>query len=179
MSQSDQGLAQRIESTIRDVPDFPKEGILFKDITPVLADSALLAETCEAIAEQHRALNIDAVVGMESRGFIFGVPVALSLGAAFVPARKPGKLPYQSIGYEYSLEYGTNRLELHVDAIREGQRVLVVDDLLATGGTAHATCELVRQLGGEVVGCAFVIELSFLGGREQLLPVPVNSLVTY
>ena len=179
MTQTDQSLAQRIEATIRDVPDFPKEGILFKDITPVLADSALLGATCQEIADQYRDLNIDAVVGMESRGFIFGVPVALELGAAFVPARKPGKLPYQSIGYEYSLEYGTNRLELHVDAIREGQRVLVVDDLLATGGTAHATCELVRQLGGEVVGCAFVIELAFLGGRAKLLPVPVSSLVSY
>jgi adenine phosphoribosyltransferase len=172
-------LVTRLQATIRDVPDFPKPGILFKDITPVLADPGLLGELIAAMAERWRGARIDAVVGMESRGFIFGTPLALALGAAFVPARKPGKLPYKSIGYEYDLEYGTNRLEMHVDAIRPGQRVLVVDDLLATGGTAAATCKLVRKLGGEVVACCFVVELGFLGGRAKLADVQVDSVVIY
>ena len=172
-------LAERIENTIRDIPDFPKPGILFKDITPILSDPQLFGDIVDQWAEHYADQKIDAVVGMESRGFLFGAPLAIKLGAAFVPARKPGKLPYDTIGYEYALEYGTNRLELHTDAIQPGQRVLVVDDLLATGGTAQATCALIRQLKGEVVSCAFVVELGFLSGREALGDVDVQALVQY
>jgi len=172
-------LQQRLDATIRDIPDFPKPGILFKDITPVLSDPILLGEVIEYMAELYYDQDIDAVVGMESRGFIFGTPLALSLGAAFVPARKPGKLPYESVGYEYELEYGTNRLEMHVDAIKPGQRVLVVDDLLATGGTADATCKLIRKLGGEVVACVFVVELGFLEGRKKIGDVPTESVIIF
>ncbi len=171
-------LAQRLDAAIRDVPDFPKPGILFKDITPVLADPKLLRATVDHFAEKWAGEHIDAVVGMESRGFIFGAPLAMALSAAFVPARKPGKLPYKRIGAEYELEYGTNRLEMHVDAVKPGQKVLIIDDLLATGGTAAATVDLVRQLGGEVVGCLFVVELGFLDGRSKL-DVPVESALIY
>lgn len=174
-----ENLVQQLKSTIRDIPDFPKPGILFKDITPVLADPKLLRATINRFAEEYTGRHIDAVVGMESRGFIFGAPLAMELGASFVPARKPGKLPYKTIGVEYALEYGTARLELHVDALKPGQRVLVVDDLLATGGTAKATCKLVSALNAEVVACCFAIELDFLGGRALLEPLPVFSLVSY
>ncbi len=172
-------LQKRLDATIRDIPDFPKPGILFKDITPVLSDPALLGDCIESLRASYADKGIDAVVGMESRGFIFGTPLALALNAAFVPARKPGKLPYESVGYEYELEYGTNRLEMHVDAIKPGQRVLVVDDLLATGGTADATCKLIRKLGGEVVALCFVVELGFLNGRSKLGDVPVESLIIF
>ncbi len=172
-------LTERVKATIRDVPDFPKPGILFKDITPVLADPELMAGITRHFAEVFGGDGVDAVVGMESRGFIFGTPLAIELGAAFVPARKPGKLPWKTIGYEYSLEYGTNRLEVHTDAIQPGQKVLIVDDLLATGGTAEATGSLVEQLGGQLVGYAFAIELSFLDGRARLGGAPVESLVIY
>lgn len=168
-----------LKATIRDIPDFPKPGILFKDITPVLSDPALLRATIDWFAERHAGQKIDAVVGMESRGFIFGSPLAMALNAAFVPARKPGKLPYDSVGVEYDLEYGSARLEMHVDAIPKGAKVLIVDDLLATGGTAKATVELVEQLGGEVVSCCFAIELGFLPGREALGGHTVHSIVTY
>ena len=172
-------LEQKLRSTIRDIPDFPKPGILFKDITPVLASPKLLRSTIDWFAQRHAGDHIDVVVGMESRGFVFGTPLALELSAAFVPARKPGKLPYQHVGVDYALEYGTARLEMHTDAIKPGQKVLIVDDLLATGGTAAATCALVRQLGGEVVACCFVVELGFLEGRLQLPGVEVQSIVTY
>jgi adenine phosphoribosyltransferase len=172
-------LVTRLEATIRDIPDFPKPGILFKDITPILKDPALMTALIARMGEPWRDAGIDVVVGMESRGFLFGTPLALGLGVAFVPARKPGKLPYKSIGFEYDLEYGTNRLEMHIDAIQPGQRVLVVDDLLATGGTAAATCKLVEKLGGEVVACCFVVELGFLGGRGKLGGVKVDSVVVY
>ena len=167
-----------VKETIRDIPDFPKPGILFKDITPILSDAALMQRITDAIVERFSGENIDVVVGMESRGFIFGVPVAMALGAAFVPARKPGKLPYDRIGVDYALEYGTARLEVHSDAISAGQRVLIVDDLLATGGTAKATVQLAQQLGGEVVSCVFVIELSFLNGKD-VLGTDTYSIVTY
>ena len=167
-----------VKATIRDIPDFPKPGILFKDITPILSDAALMQRITDAIVERFSGENIDVVVGMESRGFIFGVPVAMALGAAFVPARKPGKLPYDRIGVDYALEYGTARLEVHSDAISAGQRVLIVDDLLATGGTAKATVQLAQQLGGEVVSCVFVIELSFLNGKD-VLGTDTYSIVTY
>ena len=173
-----QTLNERLKGAIRDIPDFPKEGILFKDIAPVLQDAALMKAITNSFAEGVGA-KVDAVVGMESRGFIFGAPLAMTLNAAFVPARKPGKLPYEKIGVEYELEYGTNRLEMHTDAIRPGQKVLIVDDLLATGGTAKATVELVRQLKGEVIGCCFVIELGFLNGAAALGDVPIHSLVRY
>ena len=172
-------LQARLMATIRDIPDFPKPGIIFKDITPILSDSALLQATVDHFADAFADANIDAVVGMESRGFIFGAPLALALGAAFVPARKPGKLPYDSIGVEYELEYGTARLEMHTDAVAAGARVLVIDDLLATGGTAAATNSLIRELGGEIVANCFVIELGFLPGREALGDVSVQSIVIY
>jgi adenine phosphoribosyltransferase len=172
-------LQDRLNKTIRDIPDFPKPGILFKDITPILADPKLFRSTVDWFAEQHAGTHIDVVVGMESRGFLFGAPLAMDLSAAFVPARKPGKLPYQKIGVEYDLEYGSARLEMHKDAIHPGQRVLVVDDLLATGGTAKATIELIELLGGTVVACCFVVELGFLDGRAKLAPYTVQSIVTY
>ncbi|MCB9791920.1 MAG: adenine phosphoribosyltransferase [Alphaproteobacteria bacterium] len=174
-----QDLVTQLKKTIRNVPDFPKPGINFKDITPVLSNPRLLRATIDHLAEAWTGRHIDAVVGMESRGFIFGAPLAMELGAAFVPARKPGKLPFTKIGVEYDLEYGSARLEMHTDAISEGQRVLVVDDLLATGGTAKATCQLVRQLGGEVVACCFIVELGFLPGRAELDPMRVDAIVTY
>ena len=172
-------LESLLKATIRDIPDFPKPGILFKDITPVLARPDLLHAVTNHLAEVHGPDRIDAVVGMESRGFIFGTPLAMALGAAFVPARKPGKLPYERVSEEYALEYGTARLDMHIDAIKPGQRVLIVDDLIATGGTALATGNLVRRLGGIVVGYTFIIELSFLAGRGILTPVPVRAVVTY
>ncbi len=172
-------LTARVKATIRDVPDFPKPGILFKDIAPVLADHSLMAGITQRFARTFRGEGIDAIVGMESRGFIFGTPLAIELETAFVPARKPGKLPWKTIGYEYDLEYGTNRLEVHTDAILPGQRVLIVDDLLATGGTAEATGKLVEQLGGLVVGYAFVVELGFLEGRSRLNGVAIDSVVIY
>jgi len=168
-----------LRATIRDIPDFPKPGILFKDITPILADPKLLRSTIDWFAERYAGEHIDAVVGMESRGFIFGAPLAMALSAAFVPARKPGKLPYKSIGVEYDLEYGSARLEMHVDAVAPGAKVLIVDDLLATGGTAKATIDLIEKLGGEVVACCFVVELGFLPGREALGDKTVHSIVTY
>lgn len=172
-------LQNQLMETIRDVPDFPKPGILFKDITPVLSDASLMAGIVQAFADQFRDANVTAVVGMESRGFIFGAPLALELGCAFVPARKPGKLPYDHIGVDYALEYGTARLEMHTDAVGPNDRVLVVDDLLATGGTAAATNTLIAQFGATIVANCFVIELDFLNGREALSGVPVSSLVHY
>jgi len=171
-------LESRLASVIRDVPDFPKPGIVFKDITPVLARPDLMNSVTDHFVARY-AGKVDAVVGMESRGFIFGTPIALALGAAFVPARKPGKLPYERISEEYDLEYGTARLDMHVDAILPGQRVLIVDDLIATGGTALATAKLVERLGGTVVAMAFVIELSFLPGRAAVAPHAVDSIVRY
>ncbi len=172
-------LAGRTRAAIRDVPDFPQPGINFKDITPVLSDPALFRDIIDYFAETHGGDEIDVVVGIESRGFIFGAPLALELDAAFVPVRKPGKLPYEKVRIDYALEYGNDSLEVHRDAIAGGQRVLVVDDVLATGGTAAAAKRLVRQLGGEVVGLCFVVELSFLNGREKLADVAVHSLLTY
>lgn len=172
-------LESRLKAAIRDVPDFPKPGILFKDITPVLADPKLFRASVDYFAELHAGSHIDVVVGMESRGFLFGAPLAMDLSAAFVPARKPGKLPYDSIEVSYNLEYGTATLVMHSDAVRKGQKVLVVDDLLATGGTASATCKLVERLGGQVVACCFVVELDFLDGRKALRGVPVESIVHY
>ncbi len=168
-----------LASTIRSVPDFPVEGILFYDITTLLKNPEALKASVDQLAAAYKDKNIDVVVGMESRGFIFGMPVAYNLGTGFVPIRKPGKLPAETISESYALEYGTNTLQIHIDGIAPGQRVLVVDDLLATGGTAQATCRLVERLGGVVAGVAFLIELTFLNGRDKLQGYDVFSLLEY
>lgn len=167
------------EGLIRDVPDFPKPGILFKDITPVLKNHEALQEVNTHLANWATAHNIDAIVGIEARGFIFGTALALEIGVGFVPVRKLGKLPYHRLTEEYSLEYGTNTIEIHADALHKGERVIVIDDLLATGGTASATARLVERLGAEVVGIGFVVELDFLQGREVLSQYNVHSLIKY
>jgi adenine phosphoribosyltransferase len=164
---------------VRDIPDFPKEGILFRDIMPLLQDPVALREAVDRIIEYGTGKHIDMVLGAEARGFILGAAVAYGLGAGFVCARKPGKLPYRTISAEYDLEYGTDKLEIHEDAIKPGQNVLVHDDLLATGGTAKAKIELVEKLGGKVVGCAFLIELKALEGRAKLEGYDTFSLISY
>jgi len=171
--------AQDLRARIRDIPDFPQPGIVFKDITPLLLDREGLDGAVDALAGQVRSLQIDFVVAAEARGFILGAALAREIGAGFVPARKPGKLPHRTVSAQYLLEYGMDALELHADALSHGARVLVHDDLLATGGTAGALCELIEQLGGQVAGCAFLVELSFLGGRERLAPYEVRSVITY
>jgi adenine phosphoribosyltransferase len=168
-----------LQRFIRDVPDFPKPGILFKDVTPLLGDAAAFRATIDLLAERAAPRRPETVVAIESRGFIFGAPVATALGIGFAPVRKPGKLPFRTKRRSYDLEYGTDSLEMHADAVIEGTRVVVVDDLLATGGTANATIELVREQGGRVVGAAFVVELALLKGRERLGSVPVESLIRY
>jgi adenine phosphoribosyltransferase len=168
-----------LRALVREIPDFPRAGINFKDITPLLADPAALAHAVEELAGRARPLGVDCVVAAEARGFLLGPALALELGAGFALARKPGKLPYETVSAEYLLEYGTDTLELHTDAVAAGRRVLVHDDLLATGGTAAALCELVESLGGEVVGCGFLIELAFIGGRERLAPREVHALLSY
>jgi adenine phosphoribosyltransferase len=167
------------KSLIRDVPDFPKPGIVFKDITTLTKDPKGLQAAVDEIVARYRDASIDVVVGIEARGFIFGGAVAYRLGVGFVPARKPGKLPAEVVREEYALEYGTDAIEVHRDAITAGQRVLIVDDLLATGGTAAAAAKLVERLGGEVVAIAFVIDLAFLRGRDKLDGYEVTSLVEY
>ncbi|RMG16372.1 MAG: adenine phosphoribosyltransferase [Deltaproteobacteria bacterium] len=170
---------ERVKSLIRDVPDFPREGILFKDITPVLGDPEAFERVVGGLHEALEGVEATKVVGIESRGFIFGAAVARSLGAGFVPVRKPGRLPYKTRQVHYELEYGTDTLEIHEDAVHAGDRVVVVDDLLATGGTAEATGRLLAQLGAEVARFAFVIELAFLKGRERLGEEKVVSLIRY
>ncbi len=167
-----------IASRVRDIPDFPKPGILFKDITPVLADAEAFHATIDLLYERVAPLAPTHIVGIESRGFVFGAPLADRLRIGFAPVRKPGKLPFHSIREEYTLEYGSNSLEMHQDAVN-GHRVLIVDDLLATGGTAAATARLCKRLGAEVVGFAFVIELAFLSGRNLLNPLPMHTLLSY
>lgn len=168
-----------LKAKIRDIPDFPQPGILFKDITPLVQDPVTLRSAINALTALFVNQEITAVAGMEARGFIFGSLVAWELGKGFIPLRKPGKLPYDVQRVDYDLEYGTAALEAHVDAIRPGDRILLIDDVLATGGTAKASCELVEQLGGEVVACAFVMELTFLHGRECLSSYPVHTLISY
>jgi adenine phosphoribosyltransferase len=170
---------EHLKSLIRAVPDFPMEGILFRDVTPLLGDARGLREVTAHLADRYRGAGIDAVAGIESRGFIFGTPVALELGVGFVPIRKLGKLPAEKIHREYALEYGTNTLEMHVDAVQPGQRVLLIDDLLATGGTARASASLIEAVGGTVASVAFVIELTFLPGREALGEYDVYSMLQY
>ena len=172
-------MIENLRRLIRDIPDFPKPGILFRDITPLLADPPGLALAVELLANPYRGKNIDLVVGAESRGFIFGTAVACCLSAGFVIVRKPGKLPHKRIAMTYDLEYGKDTLEMHADAIVKGQRVLVVDDLLATGGTMKACCDLVKQLGGTVAGVAVLIELAGLHGRDKLKGLDVHAVIQY
>jgi len=168
-----------LKAKSRDVPDFPEPGIVFKDIMPLLADPDSLQETLDLLAEWVEPRKPDVILGAEARGFILGAALACRLGCGFVAARRPGKLPWKTVSATYALEYGENSLELHADAIRDGQRVLVHDDVLATGGTAKAICDLATQLGGEIVGVAFVIELDFLEGRKHLDGYDVESLIHY
>ena len=172
-------LCEYLGALVRDIHDFPKPGVLFKDITPLLGNARALGMAERGLAEPFFGEKVDTVVGIESRGFIFGPMVAIRLNAGFVPARKPGKLPAEVDSVSYSLEYGTNTLQIHRDAIRPGSRVLIVDDLLATGGTAAAAAELVRKQGGEMVGFSFLVELAFLGGRRALGDSTVRSLLVY
>ncbi len=168
-----------LAAKIRDIPDFPKPGILFKDITTLLKEGPAFKTAIDGLIDQVRERRIDIVVGMESRGLIFGAPIAYALGVGFVPVRKLGKLPAEVVSVEYDLEYGSATLEMHKDAIQPGQRVLIVDDLLATGGTVAGTIELVKQLRGEIVGLAFLIELKFLKGRERLEGYDIVTLISY
>ncbi len=170
---------QLLREKIRDVPDFPKPGIVFRDITPLLQDPEALRIACELLAEPFSARGIDMVVGVESRGFIFGPPVALQLGAGFAIARKAGKLPWDTVSETFELEYGVEQIEMHRDAVGPEQRVLLIDDVIATGGTAAATAELVRRMGAQVVGSCFLIELSFLEGRKRLPGLDVRAVLTF
>ena len=172
------GIADRLKGLIKDVPDFPKEGIVFKDLTPIFLDPAASRDMTAALSSRYRALAIDAIVAIESRGFLIGAPMAAEMGIPLALVRKPGKLPRETIRRSYALEYGEDTLEMHIDAVASGQRVVVVDDLLATGGTAGATVELVRQVGAEVIEAAFLVELGFLNGRTKL-NVDVHALVQY
>lgn len=164
---------------IRDVPDFPKPGIVFKDITPLLQNHKVFSAIIQKFTERYDEERIDVIVGIESRGFLFGTPLAHQLGAAFVPVRKKGKLPYSTVDISYDLEYGSATIEMHTDAIKKGQRAVVIDDLLATGGTAEATCKLIERQGGTVVECAFVVELGFLNGREKIGEWKTHSLINF
>jgi adenine phosphoribosyltransferase len=168
-----------LEKYIRDIPDFPKPGILFKDITPLLAEPAAFQNAIERMTEYYSPRPIDAVAAVEARGFLFAAPLALSLKKPLVPLRKPGKLPYRTYSLAYELEYGSAELQVHTDAVEKGQRVLLVDDLLATGGTMKAGCQLVEKAGGIVVGCAFLVELMFLCGRDKLKPHEIFSIVRF
>ena len=168
-----------LAATIRSVPDFPIAGVMFYDITTLLKDPAALKETIDRLTSHYQGAGVEVVVGIESRGFIFGLPLAYNLGVGFVPVRKPSKLPAKTIAESYALEYGVNTVEIHMDAIEKGQKVLIVDDLLATGGTAKASCNLVKKLEGQVLGLAFAIELTFLNGREILKGYDVFSLLQY
>ena len=172
-------VAVNLRAHIRDIPDFPRQGIVFKDITPLLLDPVALDAAVSQLAAYAAPLGVEYVVAAEARGFILGAALARELGAGFVPARKPGKLPHDTVSAEYTLEYGLDALEVHADAVAGGARVLIHDDLLATGGTARALCDLVAGLGAEIVGCAFLVELSFLGGRARLDPFEVHALLEY
>lgn len=168
-----------VRDAIRDVPDFPKPGIVFKDITPVLQDPALFSTVLETLVSRYRGREIDQILAVESRGFIFGAPLAAAIGAGFVPLRKPGKLPYETLSETYELEYGNGTLEIHSDGVRRGDRVVIVDDLLATGGTAEASVSLARRCGADVVAAWFLVELGFLSGRDRLVGVPVHSEIIF
>jgi adenine phosphoribosyltransferase len=172
-------LADKLKSIIRDVPDFPKKGIIFKDITPLLADPAAFGELVQAFADHYRNAGITKVLGIEARGFLLAAPLAMQLKAGLVPVRKKGKLPYKRVSATYALEYGTDTLEMHEDAVKPGEKVLIVDDVLATGGTAAAVCEMVDKLGAKVAGVAMLIELEFLKGRGKLAGRDIHSLIKY
>jgi adenine phosphoribosyltransferase len=173
-------LLQQLRSAIRDIPDFPKPGIIFKDITPILGDADIFRSVVDALAEEAEDAKPSKIVGIDARGFLFGAAVAYKLGVGLVPVRKRGKLPYKAIGSTYELEYGDAAMEMHVDAIEKGERVVLVDDLLATGGTSGAAVDLIQKIGGSVGSALFVIELAFLNGRRKLPPdVPVRSLISY
>jgi adenine phosphoribosyltransferase len=171
--------ASALRALIRDIPDFPQPGVVFKDISPVLAEPAALRSAVDGIAEPYLVAGVERVVGIEARGFILAAPVAERLGAGFVPVRKPGKLPWRTEQVTYDLEYGTDALEVHLDAVQPGQKVLIVDDVLATGGTAAATVALLERLGAEIVGLSFLMELAFLPGRDRLAGLPVHALLSY
>lgn len=179
MVPSASSLQSRLAPLLRDVPDFPKPGILFKDITPLLADGDALRDATRAMADPYRRDAVDRVVGIESRGFILGACVARELGVGFIPVRKPGKLPAVKTSIEYALEYGTDKLEVHTDACDRAARILIVDDVLATGGTARATCELMERVGGKVVGLSFLIVLDFLKGRDRLRNRRIETVLTF
>ena len=172
-------LEDKIKRNIREIQDYPKPGVLFKDITPMLANPSLVREVVNELVRCFEAQQVDAIVGVEARGFIFGSALAYRIKKGFVPIRKPGKLPATTVSEEYSLEYGTDKIEMHVDAIKEGDRVLLIDDLLATGGTMAAACSLIEKAGGKVAECSFLIELAFLNGRDKLKGHDVYSMVTY
>lgn len=172
-------MSEDLKSLIRDIPDFPTPGIIFKDLTPLLGDEQAFATVTDLIVDHFVGRGCNRVLGVEARGFIIAAPVAYRLGAGFVPARKKGKLPYETIGVDYSLEYGAERLELHSDAMSSGDRVLIVDDVLATGGTARAAADMVRELGAEVVGIGVILELEFLKGRDNLDGLEIFSILTY
>ena len=174
-----QRLEERIKEGIRHIPDFPEEGVGFKDITPLLNDAPLFREVIEHFARRYEGRDIDHVVGIESRGFLFGAPLAYELGVGLSLARKPGKLPYDTVGIDYELEYGTDRIEMHTDGVEDGSRVVIVDDVIATGGTASATAELVEQCGGEVIELGFLMELTFLEGLAQLEGYETHCLASY
>jgi len=169
----------RLRAAVRDIPDFPKPGIIFKDITPILADKTLFKESIDLFADACANLSVDKIVGIDARGFLFGAAAAYKLGAGFIPMRKKGKLPYQTAGMSYCLEYGEAEMEMHVDAIRPGERVVLIDDLLATGGTAAAAIKLIKTMGGDLVSSLFLIELEFLGGRKTLESQDVTSFITF
>jgi len=171
--------ADQLRRYIRDVPDFPKPGIMFRDVTPLLLEPAALEGAVEAMTQPFRDLRVDRVLGIESRGFMLGSPVALSLGVGFGLVRKAGKLPYQTYRVSYDLEYGTDTVEMHVDTVEKGHRVLIVDDLIATGGTAAAAVQLARQAGGDVIGCSFLVELTALEGRKLLDVEPIHTVIRY
>lgn len=177
--QSVSAVKETLRNAIRNVPDFPQPGIQFKDITPVLADPSLFAQSIDALAEGLNSESIDAVVGIDARGFIFASAVALKLKAGFIPVRKQGKLPWKTFEESYSLEYGTNTVAIHQDALKPNSRVLLVDDLLATGGTAAAAASLIRKAGGEIIRASFLIELKFLKGRERLQSVPIHTVIDF
>lgn len=169
----------KLSASIRDIPDFPKKGIIFKDITPLLQDGELFSIAVEEMASPFKGKEIDSVVAIEARGFILGGAIAKVLGCGFVPVRKAGKLPYETDSVTYELEYGTDTLEVHTDSVKKGDKVLIIDDLLATGGTAKGVSELVEKSGGEVVAFSFLVELSFLNGRDKLKNYPVHALIKY
>jgi len=179
MSVTAEALSTKLKSIIRDVPDFPKPGIIFKDITPLLADHAAFTELVQAFADAYRGAGVTKVLGIEARGFLLAAPIAMELGAGIVPVRKKGKLPYKTVAASYALEYGTDTLEMHQDAVKPGEKVLIVDDVLATGGTAAAVCELVEKIGGKVAGVGMLIELEFLNGRAKLAGRDIVSLIKY